>query len=212
MRLEPGHCGDVFPLVTLHALDQHLGLGLGFRRFGLGGRGFGFFLLGIFGGALLGVEGEGGEGGCYGFWNGGVKIVLLNCIAAARWKGASRSCSWEGYLRSIVSRAYPDGSSRAIPCISSPCRRTRSTKHASCSISLAFLSSWVFLQARYKEAKEGGIPLEAKCKLQIHQYPLCRHHVGKALSPPQYMTVRACGSLGAVSEGAASEAISPSVK
>jgi hypothetical protein len=53
--------GDVLALVALDALDDHFAGGalLGLARFG--GLGFGGFLLGVFFGALLGVDGQGGE-------------------------------------------------------------------------------------------------------------------------------------------------------
>lgn len=65
MGLEPGDGGHVFALVALDALDQHLGLGFGLGRAGFGRERFGFFLEGVLFGALLGVDGEGGEGGGY---------------------------------------------------------------------------------------------------------------------------------------------------
>lgn len=67
MRLQPGHARHVFSLVALHPLNLHYGLC--FRSAGscfLGG-GFSFFLCAVFGGAFLGVDGEGGELARYGF-------------------------------------------------------------------------------------------------------------------------------------------------
>jgi hypothetical protein len=59
--LEPGDLGDVFALVALDALDDDFGRGA-FLRFARFGRfGFGGFLLGVFLGAFLGVDGERGE-------------------------------------------------------------------------------------------------------------------------------------------------------
>ena len=68
MRFEAADRGDVFPLIALHALDEDFG-----RGFVLGGaflllRGLGLFLCAVLLGAFLGVEGEGGEGCCYGGW------------------------------------------------------------------------------------------------------------------------------------------------
>jgi hypothetical protein len=60
--------GDVFALVALDALDQDLGRGEFFSASGFGGGGFCSFLLGVFLGTFLGVEGEGGEVLFYGFW------------------------------------------------------------------------------------------------------------------------------------------------
>ena len=61
-------------LVALDALDDDFGGGalLGLARFG--GFGFGGLFLGVFFGALLGVDGEGGEVLGEGF--GGVELVV----------------------------------------------------------------------------------------------------------------------------------------
>lgn len=68
MGLQARNRCDIFPLIALDTLDGDLSLSFGFRGLGFGGSGFGFFLLRVLGGTFLGVDGEGGEDGCYGFW------------------------------------------------------------------------------------------------------------------------------------------------
>jgi len=63
----------VLALVALDALDDDFGGCALFGLAGLGGFGFGGFLLGVFLGALLGVDAEGGEVLGQGF--GGVELV-----------------------------------------------------------------------------------------------------------------------------------------
>lgn len=65
MRFEAADGRDVFALVALDALDEDFGGGFGFGGAGFEGEGPRGFLLGVFFGAFLGVEGEGGEGGGY---------------------------------------------------------------------------------------------------------------------------------------------------
>jgi hypothetical protein len=67
-RLETLHGGDVFALVALDALDQDLRRCELFGAARFGGRGFGGFLLRVFFGAFLGIDGEGREVLFYGFW------------------------------------------------------------------------------------------------------------------------------------------------
>ena len=69
--LEAGDAGDVFALVALDAADGDFGGGELLGRAAQGQGRFGFFFGGVFGGALLGVRGEGGGCGGDGFWRGG---------------------------------------------------------------------------------------------------------------------------------------------
>lgn len=62
--------GDVFALVAFDAFDEDLGGGEFFGAAGFGRRGFCGFLLGVFFGAFLGVDREGGEILFYGFYVG----------------------------------------------------------------------------------------------------------------------------------------------
>ena len=59
--LEPRDFGDVLALVALDALDDDFGGCAFFGLAGFGGFGFGGFLLGVFFGAFLCVDAEGGE-------------------------------------------------------------------------------------------------------------------------------------------------------
>lgn len=63
MLLQPTDRRNIFPLIPLNPFDQHHRLFLPLRFSALGSGGFRFFLGGVFGGAFLGVDGEGGEGG-----------------------------------------------------------------------------------------------------------------------------------------------------
>lgn len=76
VRLEPADGRHVFALVALHPLDQHLGRFLGFGRFRLRRQRPRFFLQRILLRPLLGVHGQGGEGGCDGFcfWPGKLRL------------------------------------------------------------------------------------------------------------------------------------------
>jgi hypothetical protein len=79
--LETRDLGDVLALVALDALDDDLAGRALFALAGLGRFGFGGFLLGVFFGAFLGVDGEGGEvlrerfGGVEGVIEGGVGFL-----------------------------------------------------------------------------------------------------------------------------------------
>jgi hypothetical protein len=53
--------GDIFALVSLDAFDEDFRCSTLLLRFGFCGGGFGGFLLCVFLGAFLGVDGEGGE-------------------------------------------------------------------------------------------------------------------------------------------------------
>jgi hypothetical protein len=59
--LEPRDFGDVLALVALDALDDDFGGCALLALAGFGGFGFGGFLLGVFFGAFLRVDAEGGE-------------------------------------------------------------------------------------------------------------------------------------------------------
>ena len=61
MCLEAADNSNIFPLVTLNALYQNLGSSFTLRFAGFGCNGFGFFLGGVFGGAFLRVDREGGK-------------------------------------------------------------------------------------------------------------------------------------------------------
>ena len=50
---------------------------------GFCGSGFGFFFGGVFGGAFLGVDGEGGEVGCYGVCSYIEELVLTMGLSGA---------------------------------------------------------------------------------------------------------------------------------
>lgn len=59
--LQAGDLGDVLALVALDALDDDFGGCALLALAGFGGFGFGGFLLGVFFGAFLRVDAEGGE-------------------------------------------------------------------------------------------------------------------------------------------------------
>lgn len=68
MRLQPRHCRNILSLIPLDALYVYHRFLLRLSLSSLRGCGFRFFLLRVFLGALLGVDGECGEGGCYCFY------------------------------------------------------------------------------------------------------------------------------------------------
>lgn len=73
-RFQPGHGRYVFPLCAFDPLDYDLAGGARFG-FALRGRGgFVGFLDGVFFGAFLGIDGEGGEVLCEGFCGSGRRI------------------------------------------------------------------------------------------------------------------------------------------
>lgn len=61
VRLQPAHRGHILPLIPLHPLYEHLRAGFLFGGALLLLQRFGFLLRRVFLGALLGVDGEGGE-------------------------------------------------------------------------------------------------------------------------------------------------------